>query len=166
MDEKVLCELQVAKSSWGKIIHEKLIVTPNRTFVIRGWEHHMQAGAYAGSTDIVSAIFALAEGAIDAHSTAQSKKNMREREKHADTPEKLLKTDKNNFALLNSEIKQIELKKFLRVTRIHITTQRKKYKWNLHTYTPKGIKTSIAAELNDYENMLRPVFRDKLSVKK
>lgn len=124
MSEKVLCELQVVKPAWSKIIHENLIITSDRTFVIRGWVDHMQAGTYAGATDIGSLILGLAEGVSDANKTAKSKKKMRERERYADTPEKLLNADKNNFAIPNSEITQVEMKKCFRGAKIHITTKK------------------------------------------
>ncbi|MDH5449023.1 MAG: hypothetical protein OEY24_03430 [Candidatus Bathyarchaeota archaeon] len=164
MSEKVLCVLQVAKPAWSRIIHEKLIITPNRTFVVRGWEEHKHAGTYAGSTDIVSLIFGLAEGVSDAHKTAKSKKKMRERERYVNTPEKLLKADKSNFAISNSDINEVRLKKnvFRTISINFFTKDKKKFGWYL-----KGLNDKTKdVKLEECENILRLIFGDKLSVKK
>lgn len=97
--------------------------------------------------------------------------------------EEILKSDKHNFAIPNSEITKIELTKScgeadavyprgytgsnidklrwsLKWINLDVITSRKKYKWN-----DLDIPEKKDVELEDYENMLRPVFDDKLSVK-
>jgi len=75
----------------------------------------------------------------------------------------------------NSEITKVELKKsWLSGAKIHITTTKKKYKWHIKPTTAhtraEGLLTKskllMKAKLEYYENMLRPIFGDKLSVKK
>ena len=169
MSEKALGVLQVKKYSLLKslrhlcsvYLHDKLIISSDRVLVIRGWEEHMGGGA--GGDTGVSAIFTSIFDHISAESrTTKSKRKMRERERQADTLEELLKTNKHNFALRNSEITEIRLKKGWIGIKLEIITSKKKYKWGIEGLNnqKKGLK------LEDFENMLRPVFEDKLSVKK
>jgi hypothetical protein len=75
--------------------------------------------------------------------------------------EELLKTDINNFVLLYSDIKKVELKKYLRGARINITTNEKKYRWFV-----QGIPGQKSPKIEDYERILRSAIPDKSSVSK
>jgi hypothetical protein len=73
----------------------------------------------------------------------------------------LLKADKNNFAIFNSEIRKVELKKHGLGAEINIITNEKKYEWYV-----RGIPGKKNAKIEDYEKILELVFPDKLSVSK
>ena len=75
--------------------------------------------------------------------------------------EELLKANKNNFVIPNSKIKKVELKKYLRLARINIMTNEKKYGWFV-----RGIPSEKSSKIEDYERILRSVFPYKLSVPK
>ena len=69
----------------------------------------------------------------------------------------------------NSEITKVELKKsWLSGAKIQITTTKEKYKWHIKPTTAQARTQGRfpKAKLEHYENILRPVFGDKLSVKK
>lgn len=120
-------------------------------------------GGGAGGDTGVSAVFTSIYDYIDAESkTTKSKRKMRERERQANTLEELLKTNKHNFAIRNSEITEIRLKKGWIESKLEIITIKKKYKWGIEGLNnqKEGLK------LEDFENILRPIFGDKLSVKK
>lgn len=166
MSEKVLGIVKVARPYWGwnifewsSFIHEQLVFTSDRVLVIRKWSEYMGGGV--GATDVIDGLTGVA---FDAIKTSESKRRMLERERHVRTLEELLRADKHNFAIPNSEIRKIELKSRFR---FHITTNKEKHKWyaSPHPYstTEKGKEIKYPA---DYENMLRPTFGDKLSVKK
>ena len=70
----------------------------------------------------------------------------------------VLKADKNNYAISNSEIIKVELKKFGRGSFINITTNKKTQKW----FTLGLIPEKKDVKLEDYENILRQAFPDKL----
>ena len=74
--------------------------------------------------------------------------------------EDILKADKNNFAIPNSDITEVELKRYVRGTKIEIETSKKygKTKWYAD-----GAWKDVGEK---HENMLRPIFGDRLSVKK
>jgi hypothetical protein len=74
--------------------------------------------------------------------------------------EDILKADKNNYAISNSDITEVELKKLWRGTHIQIKTSKKygKTKWDV-----EGSWKDVGEK---YDNMLRPIFGDRLSVKK
>lgn len=63
--------------------------------------------------------------------------------------------------ILLSEILHIEINKFMKALRLDIKTSHGDYSWYAHGFIPekKGMK------LEDYENMLRPVFKEKLHIK-
>jgi len=75
--------------------------------------------------------------------------------------EELLKADKNNFAIYNSEIRKVELKKHGLEVEINIITNEKKYEWHV-----RGSPRKKNAKIEDYEKILELVFPDKLSVSK
>jgi len=61
-----------------------------------------------------------------------------------------------------SEITKVELDKFVKLIKLDIITREEEYKWY-----PKGlIPEQKDVKLEDYENILRQAFPDKLSVKK
>lgn len=107
----------------------------------------------------------------------QSRKKKREYVRLS--PEDILNVEKNNFAITASEVSKVELwedwhvryretpwervrsQPVLRIILSKKVHKHKEYKWNL----PKG-KHWGTSYLSHYENLLRPVFGDKLSVKK
>ena len=165
MSEDILGIIKVDRPrKWsGSSIHEVLIITSHRVLAIRKWVEHK--GSAIGVSDIFDGLIL---SVLDAIKTAQSKKKMAEREKQAKTLEELLKTHRDNFAIANSEIIEVELKGrsahkwWGKRGIITIKTKKKKYTWSYGSLIPdkKDVK------LEDCENMLRPVFEDKLSVKK
>jgi hypothetical protein len=74
--------------------------------------------------------------------------------------EDILKADKNNYAVPNSEIIEVELKKDWRAISLNIKTTKKygETKWHI-----EGLWNDAGEE---YGNMLRPIFAEKLIVKK
>lgn len=160
MKDEILGMIEVWRPYWGwnpfewsSLIHEQLIFTSDRMLVIRKWSE--SRGGSAGITDPVAALIGGISDAID---TRESKRKWSEREKQAKTLEDLLRTSKHNFAVPNPEIRQLELK---RGFRFHITTKRKKLKWYALVEREKKISYP-----GDYEKILRPIFGDKLYVKK
>ena len=85
--------------------------------------------------------------------------------------EEFLKKSKIQFVIPNSEIGEIELKKTWAGTpKLTIITSRKKYEgarsYIKHEWTVEGlIPEKKDVTLEDYENILRSIFGDKLSVK-
>jgi len=95
------------------------------------------------------------------------------------SPEEILNVDKDNFAITDSEVSKGELwedwhvryretpwervrsQPVLRIMLSKRVHKHKEYKWNL----PKGEHWGTSY-LSHYENLLRPFFGDKLSVKK
>jgi hypothetical protein len=101
--------------------------------------------------------------------SAESKVKMLERERQAKTLDELFDADERNFAIPYSEITKVELEKKWNGTKLDIITNKKKHKWNVHGIIPEkspNFPLHRSWKLEDYENMLRPVFGDKLSVKK
>ena len=99
--------------------------------------------------------------------------------------EDILKTDKHNYAIPNSEIIKVKLKKqwLVGAVELRIEASKKKQKWigwgavapikgmkfeDFKDILPprKMIAKKKKGKLEDYEDILRPVFGDKLSVKK
>jgi hypothetical protein len=79
--------------------------------------------------------------------------------------EDVLEADERNFAIPNSEIMKFEMKKAGKYgAKIHITTSKKKHKWLCIAEEER--KQGKEINMEDFENMLRPVFGDKLSVRK
>jgi hypothetical protein len=81
------------------------------------------------------------------------------------------KEEETNFAILNSEIIKIEIKKVINAVHLKVLTGKKEYEWYITAILPE--KETLAKRRDaarnmakDCENMLRPVFKDKLSVKK
>ena len=149
MSEKVLGIIRVFRPAFARQIYEDLFLTPDRVIVAR------TSGGIGGM--LFGAVGGAIEGVISAYREKKKEKG------YLELPlEDVLKADKNNFAIPKSEITKVELKKFGRGAKINIITSKKKHKWYAAGLIPekKGVK------LEDYENILRPVFGDKLSVKK
>lgn len=111
----------------------------------------------------------LSEAVISAH-----KRKKKEKEYVELPAEDILKADKNNFDIPYSEITKVELSKKLGSIRINMESAPARYikdeeiegatywgKWHA-----RGIPEKKKAEIEDYEDILRPVFGDKLSVEK
>ncbi|MDH5461125.1 MAG: hypothetical protein OEZ29_01425 [Candidatus Bathyarchaeota archaeon] len=85
--------------------------------------------------------------------------------------ERFVKNSKIKFVIPNAEIGEIELKKTWAGTpKLTIITSRKKYEGSRfyikHEWTVEGlIPEKKDVTLEDYENILRSIFGDKLSVK-
>lgn len=76
--------------------------------------------------------------------------------------EEVLKANKNNYAIPNSDITEVVLKKLWRGAQIEIKTS-KKYGKTLWGVDVVGSWKDVGEK---YENMLRPIFGDRLVVKK
>jgi len=149
MSEKVLGIIRVNRPAFARTITETLFFTPDRVIVAR------TSGGFGGM------LFGVIGAGIEAAITARKGKK-KEKEYLELSLESVLKADKNNFAIPNSEVTKIELKSR---RRFHITTSKKKHEWYAGPILPeeKGKKVRYP---EDYEDILRPVFGDKLSVKK
>lgn len=147
MNEKVSRTISVFRPAFMRQISEILFFTSARTIVAR-------AGS-GGIGMMFGAVGATAEAVI----TARKVKKI-EKEHHKFSVEDILKADKNNYGIPNSEIEKVELKKFGRGAKLHIKTRKKygKTKWYA-----RGAWKDVGEK---YENMLRPIFGDRLSVKK
>ena len=80
--------------------------------------------------------------------------------------ESVLKADKNNYAILNSEIKKIEINKKHGILSLQIETKDKKRKWYALGVIEKEEETSkevSKGQLSDYAKILKPIFGGKLS---
>ena len=159
MSEKILGVLQVTKTVYGlydrtHIAHKELIITSDRILVIRKWEQYFGPPA----SDIFDALSSSAD-----RKTAESKREMRERERQAKTLEELARNVVDNLVIPNSKITKVELRKgLLGGKSIKIITNHSELKYAIVGLNnrKKGVK------FEDYESVLRPVFGDKLSVKK
>ena len=77
------------------------------------------------------------------------------------SPEDLLKAGKDNYAIPNSKITKVELKILSDTQELNIITDEKEYRWRGWVVWVDPRKT-----LEDYEDLLRLAFPDKLSIKK
>jgi len=168
MSGKVLGILRAKRSVFSipPYVHEFLLFTPEEVIVVRQSTKlfpYLTVGAYADVSDMFVELL----------------KTM--------NVEDVLRSDKHNFAISLSEIKKVELTKWViprgffemevyprgatgsdvvKLEKSHggielsIITSEKKYQWkNLEIPKKKHV------EFEDCENMLRPVFGDKLSVR-
>ena len=76
-------------------------------------------------------------------------------------PEEALKSNENNYFISFSEITQVELKKFGLGAIIKILTNKKEYSWDA-----RGLPDLKKPKFDDYEEVLRRVFSEKLLVKR
>jgi len=147
MSEKVLGTIGVFRPAFMKQIAEILFFAPDRTIVARKGS--------GGIGMMFGAVGAAAEAVITARKEKKKEKELREF-----SLEDILNADKNNYAIPNSDITEVELKKYVRGAKLNIKTSKKygKAKWYV-----EGAWKDVGEK---YENMLRPIFGDKLSVKK
>jgi len=122
-------------------VHELLLFTPQRVIVARKSKlPYFAAGPHTDVSDILEELVRTMD------------------------IEGVLRSDKHNFVVFNSEIRKVELKASHSGMDIwidlNITTREKKYKWH-----DLNIPQKKDAKLEDYEDMLRSAFGDKLSVR-
>ena len=148
MSEEVLGSIKVGRLThmgYGSV-NETVYFSPDRTVVAR------TSGAKGG------VLFGAIGGAIEG--ARQQTEAQKKKEEYSKLPlEDILKADKNNYAVPNSEIIAVELKKDWRVISLNIKTSKKygETKWHIaELWKDAGEK---------YQNMLRPIFKDKLIVK-
>jgi len=173
MSEKVLGVIWVMRlraRDLGRWLMEVLVITSNRVFVMKaGKSHRGVAGwSYTSAFDVLMAgVFSLSE-------EYETRKKLRKSEKLLETItdlEEFLKADKHNFAIPNSEITKVELKKGWTGVKLNITTNKKKFKWyakslGLSSPSPSTTAPEHGVKLEDFENILQRIFPDKMSVKK
>ena len=168
MREKGLGILRAKRSVFSipPYVHEFLLFTPERVVVVRQSTKlfpYLTAGAHADVSDMLGELL----------------KTMK--------MEDVLRADKHNFAISLSEITKVELTKWViprgffemevyprgatgsdvvKLEKSHgwielsIITSEKKYQWKDLEIPKKKVM-----EFEDYRNMLRPIFGDKLSVR-
>jgi hypothetical protein len=153
MSEEVLGVIRVFRPAFMRQIYETVYFAPDRTVVAR------TSGGKGGM------LFGAVGGAIEGALQYEEAKKKGERYSKLSL-EDILKADKNSYAIPNSEIIEVELKKFGRGTKLNIKTSQKhgrsmygEAKW----YVSEGAWKDIGEK---YENMLRPIFKDRLIVKK
>ena len=143
MSEEVLGVIGVMRPAFARTIYETLFFTPDRVIVAR-------------TSGGLGTLFGGIGAGIEAYRGAKKAEEMRKL-----SLESVLTADKHNYAISNSEITKVELRKKWTGIKINIETKDKTGKW-----TCTGIPEKKKVKLEDYENILRPVFGDKLSVKK
>jgi len=156
MGEEVLGVIKVLRPAFARLIYETLFFTPDRTIVARlgGGKGGVIGGLLGGAVG----------GAIGG--VLEQREAKKKAEQYSEVSlESILKADKNNYAILNSEVTEVELKKYGKVAKINIKTTTKhgkamygETKWQtMEAWKDVGEK---------YENMLRTIFKDKLIAKK
>lgn len=159
MSEEVLGIIKVVRLGMlPSVIIENLIFTSDRVIVAR-----LSTQSYtAWSPTDLGLLFGSVQAIGNIIQAAQAEK--REKEHVKTYLESILKEDKRNYAIPNSEIEKVELKKSWGSYKLHITTRKKKHEWSIYL---KDLKNQAKAViLEDCENVLRSAFGDKLSVKK
>jgi hypothetical protein len=179
LSEKILAIQRVNRTAlFGRTIGEILFFTRDRVIIAR------TEGEGSGIGVLFGAVGAPTEAAIAARK--KKKKDFFEIAKEGKFfelhPEDILKSNKHNYAILNSEITKVERKGRLR---FHIKTSKKTHKWYAgivisDEMMAKGDNPCMTAEemrdrdsrkrfeakhLEDYEKVLRPIFGDRLLVK-
>ena len=76
-------------------------------------------------------------------------------------PEEAIKSNENNYVIPFSEITKVELKKFGLGAIINILTNQKKFSW-----FARGLPDMKKSKFDDYEEILRRVFSEKLFVER
>lgn len=179
MSEKVSgIIISIKRRKWGgETVNDGLLITPDRVIVARLPEVTLSGGGHSGSIvlDIIESV--RRERAHER--TKREFEEAVERLKFSKV-EDILQDNNHNFAIPNSEITKVELKKLylpftkkLRGAQIVIVTNKEKFKWGVSSPTLicASVSTKIDEEevprlVEDCENILRRVFGDKLSVKK
>jgi len=189
MSEKILGIIRVIGTEERKLVNELLFFTPDRMVVARtnGGRTALSVGiSYGGTVGAVIGILAtlaMRKGIIESFiigcvcgaggagfgaAIGAIIDKTRRKEKKEQTPEELLKAE-NNFDMLYSEITKVELKKKWSGG-LEIKMELIDEEIEGETYWGKWVATDIPekkkATIEDYENILRPIFGDKLSVKK
>jgi hypothetical protein len=148
MSEKVLRTISVARLVWHRFgtFYEVLCFTADAVVVAR-------TACYTAFPR--GFIYIRDYGALEYYGVKKNEEKIIEL-----SAEEILKIDKNNFVIPNSEIKKVELRilGFARA-KINVTTNEKKYEWFV-----RGIPSEKSAKIEDYERILRSFFLDKLSV--
>lgn len=143
MSEEVLGVIGVMRPAFARTIYETLFFTPDRVIVAR-------------TSGGLGAVFGGIGAGIDAYRGGKKAEELGKL-----SMESVLTADKHNYAVSNSEITKVELRKKWTGIKINIETKDETGKW-----TCIGIPEKKKVKIEDYENILRPVFGDKLSVKK
>ncbi len=147
---------------WSGAYNEVLLFTPNNTIVVR--EKGKMPSDVAALFGVVGIFAEAAVAAI------RSRKEKGEREKPTEiSVEDILKADKNNYVIPNSDVTEVELKipiEHLRkghgLSFLRILTNKKcarATRWYGKKYGKEG-----EARARECEKLLRSVFGDKLSV--
>jgi hypothetical protein len=146
MSEKVLCII--------RRVGELLFFTPDRVVVANCMEIHKKSR--------VEDLFYMLSGSY-VRSTDTYNHNKKKEKEYLELPlESVLTADEKNFAIPNSEITKVELRKRWVGVELNILAREKEHKSLVTGLIPEKKKTKI----EDYEKLLRPVFGDKLSVEK
>ena len=154
MSEEVLGVQPLQRPALARTITETLLITPDRMVVAR------TSGGKGG------AIGGLLGGAIGGAvgGVLQARDAKKKTEQYSQISlESILKADKNNYAIPNAEIQKIEIKSR---NRFHITTTKEQHKWYLSPKEMGWTTSSIKEDIKNLENILRPIFGDRLSVEK
>jgi hypothetical protein len=124
-------------------IFETLILMDDRAIVVRTAE----GGAFGwGAGNAISAW----------HKSGEQEKQLAEV-----SPQEILRSNVNNYEIAYSSVKNVQLKKFGLGVSIRIVTDEKEYKWSA-----RGIPGKKNWKIEDFENILQPIFADRLSVMK
>ena len=148
--EKILGTQPLERQSFMKRIFETLLVTSDRLIVARTKGSFMTGGVV---------------GALHYMDSAKEAKEKGEALTEA-SPESILNADKDNYAIPKAEIQKIEIRSRIGATLFHTTTTKETHKWFLSAKEMGWTKSSIHEDIKNLENILRPIFGDKLSVKK
>lgn len=153
MGEEILGVIKVFRPAFMRQILETVYFTQDRTVVAR-------TGSGKGGI-----LFGAVGGAIEGFLQYEETKKKGEQYGKLSL-EDVLKADKNNYAIPNGEISEVELKKFGRGTKLNVKTSVKHGKamyGETSWYVAEGGWKEVGEKM---ENMLRPIFKDKLVVKK
>lgn len=153
MSEKVLGAINVWGSGLFGMKHQTLFFTEKRIVVAK------RGGGLAGTLGIFGgAVTAVAGAAYDSHRAGKKGEELVEL-----SVESILKADKKNFAIDNSELVKVELKKLA----MKVETKKKKYKFiaeGIPGMKPKSRWKGIPVE--EYVNVLKQcISPEKLVIK-
>ena len=159
MSEKVLGVVKANRLRERKLIYETLFFTPDRVIMAEASGHGFSMLPVVTYVEAVGAARKAKKKEKEYHELSAGREV---------SAEDVLKAFIPNTWIRNSEITEVELKKgWLRKLKLKVIPTKDiygdtKFEWNLMGLLPekKGVK------LEDCENILRPVFGDKLYVKK
>lgn len=154
MGEEVLGVQPLQRPALARTITETLFITPDRIVVARtsGGKGGVIGGLLGGAIG----------GAVGGVMQARDAKKKTEQYSQISL-ESILKADKNNYAIPNTDVEKIEIKSR---NRFHITTTKEQHKWYLSPKEAGWTTSSIKEDIKNLENILRPIFGDRLSVEK